>query len=161
MREQEVRDQHGLRRAKVCIRRHQRLAGRAGLARERPDNRRDRLLKGGNAAPEIEPEIERHLLVARPPGVQPLPRVTEFGDEQALDEAVYVLVGTVHERGIRAALRENVDSADWMDAASSAVRTPAPASARAHARLPVTSSSNSRRSKLNDDPHSKAAASGA
>ena len=68
----------------------------------------DRLLKGGNAAPEIEPEIERHLFVARPPCVQPLSRVTELRDEKALDEAVYVLVRPVHERGIRAPLRENV-----------------------------------------------------
>src|SRR5262249_45084599 len=39
--------------------------------------------------------------------------------------------------------------------------TPARLNARAHARLPVTSSSNRRRSKRNDAPKSKAAASGA
>src|SRR5262245_2359531 len=46
-------------------------------------------------------------------------------------------------------------------AASSRASTPARLNARAHARLPVTSSSNKRRSKRNDAPKSKAAASGA
>ena len=47
-----------------------------------------------------------------------------------------------------------------MAAASAAERTPARARPAAHARLPRTSSSNSRRSKRNDDPNAKSSASG-
>src|SRR5262245_29729644 len=52
-------------------------------------------------------------------------------------------------------------SAASICAASSRASTPARLNARAHARLPVTSSSNRRRSKRNDAPKSKATASGA
>ena len=92
VREEEVRDQHRLRRAEVRERRHQRVAGRRGLRRQRVDDAGDRALQQRNAAPQIEPQIERHLLVARSAGVQPPAGVAEPLDEQPLDEAVHVLV---------------------------------------------------------------------
>ena len=64
VREQEVRDEHGLRAPQVCIRRHQRRPAALGQIRQRADHRREPPLQHGGAAPEVQAEIERHLLVA-------------------------------------------------------------------------------------------------
>ena len=79
-------------------RRHQRVAGRRRLRRERGDDAGDAALQQRDAAPQVQPQIERHLLVARAAGVQPAPGVAEPLDEQALDEAVDVLVVAVDKR---------------------------------------------------------------
>ena len=102
-----MRDQHRLRRAEVRERRHQRVARRRRLRGERVDERRDGALQQRNAPPQVEPQIERHLLVARSSGVQPAAGVAEPLDEQALDEAVHVLVGAGDERRIRPASLED------------------------------------------------------
>ena len=109
--------------------------------------RSDLPLDGRNPPPDVEPQVERHLLVARPPGVEALARVADARDELALDERVHVLVGPVDERGICAGRLEQRLERVADAAASSADSTPASASASAHARLPTTSSSNRRRSK--------------
>ena len=93
VREEEVRDQHRLRRTEVRERRHQRVArpcaawsaSAAITCAHQPLQQRD-------AAPQIEAQIERDLLVARPAGVQPPAGVAEPLDQQPLDEAVDVLV---------------------------------------------------------------------
>ena len=157
-----MRDEHRLRRTEVRERRHQRVARRRGLRRQRVDDAGDRALEQRNAPPQVEPQIERHLLVARPAGVQTPAGVAEPLDEQPLDEAVHVLVGAGDERRIATGpARGSRPAPASICRASSGVSTPAVASARAHARLPVTSSSNRRRSKRNDEPNSNAAASGA
>ena len=65
----------------------------------------------------------------------------------AARRSVHVLVGSVDERRDRTPRARIAASAVSMRAASSAVSTPARPSARAQARLPVTSSSKRRRSK--------------
>ena len=92
-----MRDEHRLRRPEMRERRHQRVAGRRRLRRQRVDDARDRALQQRNAPPQIEPQVERHLLVARSAGVQPPAGVAEALDEQPLDEAVDVFVGAVDE----------------------------------------------------------------
>ena len=162
VRQEEMRDQHRLRRAEVRERRHQRVAGRGRLRRQRGDDAGDAALQQRNAAPQVQPQIERHLLVARSAGMQPPAGVAEPLDEQALDEAVDVFVGAGDKRRIGAARARGCRSSatSICRPRRAAARRRAP-SARAHARLPVTSSSNRRRSKRNDAPNSNAAASGA
>ena len=93
VREEEMRDQHRLRRPEVRERRHQRVAGRCAPGRRaRRSTARDRALQQRNAAAQVEPQIERHLLVARSAGVQPAAGVADPLDQLALDEAVHVLV---------------------------------------------------------------------
>ena len=61
--------------------------------RERLDERRAiARCTAGNPPPQVQPEVERHLLVARPAGVQPPAGVADALDELALDERVHVLV---------------------------------------------------------------------
>src|SRR5262249_42093742 len=96
-----------LRRPEVRERRHQRVAGRVRLRGQRADQLYDRALQQWNATPQVQPEIERDLLVARAAGVQAPARVAELGDEQTLDEAVHVLIAAIDERGIAAAALEN------------------------------------------------------
>ena len=109
--------------------------------------------KQRDAAAQIEPQIERHLLVARSPGVQPAPGVADALDQLPLDEAVDVLVGDrrptpdcgAPPRGWRRAPSRIAGASSGPSARRRAT------SASAHARLPVTSSSNSRRSKRKRD----------
>ena len=159
--QQEVRDEHRHRAAHVRVRRHQRIAGLLGLIGERGDERAQLLLQQRNAAAQIQPQIDRHLLVARAAGVQPAAGIADARDELALDEPMHVLVVAVDPRRIAPALLENrgqpVANAPGRPRRQHAAAT----SASAHARLPVTSSSNSRRSNGNDTPKSNAAGSGA
>ncbi len=90
------------------VRRHDGRACRLGLLRKRADNRRNVILQGGNLPPKVEPQIQRHLLVAGAPGMQPLAQVADAFDELALDECVHILIGTVDERRLAPAPFENV-----------------------------------------------------
>ena len=90
------------------VRRHDSRAGRLRLSRERADHRRKLLLQTGNPPPEVEPQIERHLLVARAAGVQTLAEVADALDELPLDERVHIFVGAVDERGLAPAALEDV-----------------------------------------------------
>ena len=160
--QQEVRHQHRHGAAHVRVRRHQRVAGPLGLIGERRDDRAQLLLQQRNAAAQVQPQIDRHLLVARAAGVQAAAGVADARDELALDEAVHVLVVAVDPRRIAGGPARGSRSAPSAIAvASAASSTPARASASAHARLPVTSSSKRRRSNGNDTPKSNAAGSGA
>ena len=162
--EEEMRDEHRLRRAEVRERRHQRVARRRRLRRERVDHARaTAALQQRNPAPQVEPQIERDLLVARSAGVQPAAGVAEPLDQLALDEAVDVLVVARRRTPDRARPRSRSSVERRLDlrrVLGASARRPS-RSARAHARLPVTSSSNRRRSKRNEAPNSNAAASGA
>ena len=62
----------------------------------------------GNPAPQIETQIERHLLVARSSGMQPLAEIADALDQLALDERVHIFVGTVDERRLAPAALEDV-----------------------------------------------------
>ena len=62
------------------------------LRGERVDHAATAALQQRNAPPQVQPQIERDLLVARSAGVQPAAGVAEPLDEQAFDEAVDVLV---------------------------------------------------------------------
>ena len=123
--------------------------------RARATSRGDRALDLGNAPLQVQAQIDRDLLVARAAGVQAAPGVADPRDELALDERVNVFVARGasddEERGSSSPCGRDVLRAPRaIAAASAAVSTPACSSASAHARLPRTSSSNSRRSKLND-----------
>ena len=99
------------------------------------------------------------------PGVQTTSGIADARRQLALDEGVHVLVLAVprrcrRTRGRSGRVRESRASAESIDAPSAAEITPARSSPSAHARLPRTSSSNSRRSNRNDAPNAKRAASG-
>jgi hypothetical protein len=64
--------QDRLRAPHVRVRRHQRVTGSARACREHATSRDEAGLQAGDAALEVEPQVERHLLVARPAGVQAL-----------------------------------------------------------------------------------------
>ena len=157
-----MRDQHRLRRAEVRERRHQRVAGRCRLRGQRGDDARDGALQQRDAAAQVQPQVERHLLVARSAGVQPAARRRRAARPAAARRSC--------GRPRRGRRRTPGRSGRDRGASAAPLRSGAPrrararrrcASARAHARLPVTSSSKSRRSKRNEAPNSKAAASGA
>ena len=63
----------------------------------------------GNPPPKIEPQVERHLLVARASGVQTFAEIADALDELALDKRVHVFVGAVDERGFAASPLEDID----------------------------------------------------
>ena len=165
VREEEVRGQHRLRAAQVRVRRHQRIGRGLGLVGEHGRRApRCAALDLGNPALQVEPEIDRDLLVARPAGVQAAAGVANPRHELAFDERVHVLVvargSDVKKAGSVAAREAMSSSAARMTDASARASTPARSSPSAHARLPRTSSSNSRRSNRNDAPNSNSPASG-
>ena len=161
VRQEKMRDEHRLRGPEMREGRHQRVAGRPRLAGQRGNHAFDSALQQRNAAPEIEPQVDRHLLVPRAAGMQTPAGVAQPLHEQTLDEAMHIFVGAVDETGLGPAAFQN-GGQRGLDAVR-LVRVSTrrrDASARAHARLPMTSSSKRRRSKPNDEPHSNAAASG-
>ena len=107
VRQKEVRHQHRLRLAQVRVRRHQRLAGVRGAIGERGHDLGHGALQHRDLPPQIEPQVERHLLVARAAGVQAPAGVADALDELTLDEAVHVFVGTGHPLRVAAALFED------------------------------------------------------
>ena len=108
VRQEEMRDENRLRRPEVRERGHQRVAGVRRLARERGDTGRHAALQQRDAPSQIEPEIDRDLLVARSAGVETPPGVAEPLDEQPLDEAMDVFVGAVDEGRIRSSAIQDV-----------------------------------------------------
>ena len=82
-------------------------ARRIRACRQRRHHGGELPLQQRNAAPEIQPEIERHLFVARSSGVQALAEIADALDELALDERVHVLVGAVDECGLAPAAIED------------------------------------------------------
>ena len=92
VREKEVGDQHRLRPPQVRVRRHDRIARGHRLIAEHLNQRFDRLLQQRHAALEIQPQIQRHLLVARAAGVQPPAGLADSRHQLPLDERVHVLV---------------------------------------------------------------------
>ncbi len=125
----------------------------SALLRKRIHDRSNLLLKPGNPPPEIEPEIQRHLLVARAARMQPLAQIANALDELPLDERVHIFVWTVDERGLAPAPFENVLERGRNLFRLGVVNTPTPASPSTHARLPVTSSSKRRLSNRKEDPN--------
>ena len=71
----------------VCARSHERSHGR---------------LQRRNPPPQIETQVERDLLVARPSGMKAPPDVADTFDQLALDETVHILVRSRHERRVAA-----------------------------------------------------------
>ena len=96
------------------------LLGLIGAAR-RPA-RRPRCCSSRNPAAQIQPQIERHLLVARAAGVQPPAGVADALDQLALDEAVHVLVGTGDPRRVARAPPRGSPSAPPTIARASSAR---------------------------------------
>ena len=95
VRQEHVGDEHGLGTTKMRVRRHHGRAGRRRLMRECRNQISHRHLDGRNPALEVQTEIERHLLVPRPAGVEPAPGIADALDEFAFDERVDILVWRV------------------------------------------------------------------
>ena len=106
--EKEVRHEHGLRRPKMREGRHQRVARGGRLRRQRRDDAANASLQARDAPEQIQPQIDRHLLVARASRVQTPPRVAEPLDELPFDEAVNVLVRAVDKRRVAAPALEDL-----------------------------------------------------
>ena len=158
-----MRDEHRLRRAEVRERRHQRVAGRRRLrARARRRRRRPPAAAAecGGAGRGADRATPARCATGRCAGGGRRRRAARRAAARRSCARPRRRPST--NAGFVAAALEDRRRAPLRSArASSAVSTPASRSARAHARLPVTSSSNSRRSKRNDAPNSNAAASGA
>ena len=101
--EEVVGREDGLGPPQVRVRRHERPARRLRPVREGVDEGHHLVLDDGDAPAQVEAQVEGHLLVPRPAGVQPLPGVADALDQLALDEGMYVLVRPVDERGVAAA----------------------------------------------------------
>src|SRR5688572_9908977 len=99
MRQKKVRHEHGHGAPKMSVRWHDGRACQFRLACEGTHHRCELLLKTGDPPAEIEPEIQRDLLVARAARVQAFAQVASALDEFPLDERVHIFVWTVDERG--------------------------------------------------------------
>src|SRR5438445_4997641 len=86
---------------------HHRVARRFRLHRQRPYQPDETTLKQWNAPAEVQPQIERHLLVARAARVEASSGVAQALGQQSLDEAVDVFVGTIDKGRVLAAALEN------------------------------------------------------
>ena len=102
-----MRDQYWLRAPQVRIRGHQRLAHAFRLIGERRNQLYEPLLKQRYAATQVETQVERNLLVARPTGMEPPARVANSLDQFPFDEAVDVLVFAGNESRIAAGFFKN------------------------------------------------------
>ena len=108
MREEEVRhqDRHGP--PEMCVRRHHRIAGRCCLFRERVDYQCQLPLQQRDPTPQIQAQIDRHLLVTRTACVKTLAKVASPLHQLPLDERVHVFIVTVDERRILPASLEDL-----------------------------------------------------
>ena len=93
VRQQEVRDEDGLRAPQMGVRRHDRAAALLSLIRQHRHECGNRMLRERNAPLQVEPQIERDLLVSGTTGVQAPPGLANAEDELALDERMDVFVG--------------------------------------------------------------------
>ena len=100
VREEEMRREHRLGAPQVRVRRHQRSTGRRRAAGERVDQPGHLALHRRQPPPQVQPQVERHLLVAGAAGMQPPAHVARALDQLALDECVHVLVVALEERGV-------------------------------------------------------------
>jgi hypothetical protein len=99
VRQEEMCNHHRLRTTQVCVGRHQRVAARLGLTTEHANEIDDSLLDLRHASLQVEAEIERHLFVARSPGMKPAAGVADASDEFTLDERMDVFVLLRRGRG--------------------------------------------------------------
>ena len=68
---------------------------------------KQRPLHVGDAAPDVEPQVHRDLVVARAAGVEAQARLADPLHQLALDERMDVLVGPGQEGGVAPALFED------------------------------------------------------
>jgi hypothetical protein len=108
-----MRDEHWLRATQMRIGRHHGHTRRDGLVHAPVNERCQPALQRRDAPAQIEPEIERDLLVARTSGMEATAGIADPLDELALHEAVHVFVGSGHERRLAFARRE-----DFLEAAA-------------------------------------------
>jgi hypothetical protein len=57
---------------------------------------------------QVEAQIERDLLVARPPGMKTFAEIADTLDQLALDERVDIFIGAVHKRRLAPAALEDL-----------------------------------------------------
>ena len=89
--EEVMTEGHGLRRLQVREARHDEIVARLGLARERQLQAGERGIGLVDPVAHVEPEVGRHLVVARAGGVQAAGRLADQLLEAALDVHVHVL----------------------------------------------------------------------
>ena len=115
VRQEEVRSEDRLGASQMRVGRHQRVAGPGGAVGQHPNELHEGGLERGNPALQVQAEVERDLLVARPARVQPSARRADARDQLALDERVDVLVVPrrlgIEELRIGPAARQNLPEA--------------------------------------------------
>ena len=92
VREQKMRDEHRLRLAQVCVRRHQRVTGARRQIDQRRHDEDDLLLDDRDSSLQVEPEIDGDLLVPRSPGMESASGVADRGNQFAFDVGMNILV---------------------------------------------------------------------
>ena len=102
VRQEPVRGEHGLRAPQMRVGRHQRVAGLLGLRDERRDDAHDQAIDRDQPPPQVEPQIDADLLVARAARMEALAGIADALDELALDPRVDVLVVALHDPRILA-----------------------------------------------------------
>ena len=105
--EKVVRDQNRLCPPGVRVGGHQVLAALLRLRDKGCHQAADLRAELPDVSLQVETQVERHLLVAGPPGVEPFARLADALDQHALDKRMDVFVRARDERGIPAALVED------------------------------------------------------
>jgi hypothetical protein len=109
VREEKMGSEHRLGASQVRVGGHESGGGALGPIDEGRHQARDRALERRDPPAQVQPEIQRYLLVARPSRVQPLAHRSRAGNHLAFDERVNVLVVPVHEAGIAPPFVEDAD----------------------------------------------------
>ncbi len=93
--------EHWLRAPQVCVRGHRRVPGQLRLGHEGFDYGDDRSLQLWNLPTQVQPEVDRHLLVARSAGVQSFAGLADALNEFPLHKRMHILiVGSVEHGGV-------------------------------------------------------------
>ncbi len=104
----EVRREHRLRPTQMGVGGHQGLLGPFGLIGERGDQAPERPIDDREPSSQVEAQIERHLLVAGPAGVEALAGLPDPLDQSSFHPGMHVLVVAGDDRGIAADFAQQI-----------------------------------------------------
>ena len=111
--EQMMRERDGLRALQMRIAGHDRREVAPREANQRGAKFGDQRDHGGQLVAQIQPQVERDLIVARTPGVQLAPGLADQRDQPALDREVDVFIGNVEfEQAPLDLIFDTLESAD-------------------------------------------------
>ena len=103
-----MRDQDRLRRTKVRVGRHQRVAGASRLTSHGTNDLGQRLLQRRDTTSQIQAQVERHLFVARSSRVQAFAGVAQLRHKLSLDKAMHILIVSADECRIGSPVLEHL-----------------------------------------------------